>query len=119
MIAQRRPKMQQGPLWTLLPVMAAISAAFLTIGLALPVLPLHVHQRLGFGAFVVGLVAGSQFAASLVSRIWAGSYSDRRGAKRGVVAGLLAAAVSGALYLGSLAVPSSSTVSVSILLLGR
>ena len=43
--------------------------AFLVIGLALPVLPLHVHQGLGLGTFVVGLVAGSQFAASLVSRV--------------------------------------------------
>ena len=40
---------------------------FLVIGLALPVLPLHVHQELGLGTFVVGLVTGSQFAASLVS----------------------------------------------------
>jgi quercetin dioxygenase-like cupin family protein len=29
----------------------------------MPVLPLHVHQGLGLGTFVVGLVAGSQFAA--------------------------------------------------------
>jgi MFS family permease len=103
----------------LLPIMAAVSCAFLTIGLALPVLPLHVHRSLGFGTFVVGLVAGSQFAASLVSRIGAGSYSDRRGAKRGVVAGLLAAAVSGFLYLGSLGFPSHPTASVATLLLGR
>jgi hypothetical protein len=38
------------------------------IGLALPVLPLHVHKDLGLGTFVVGLVAGAQFAASLLSR---------------------------------------------------
>jgi hypothetical protein len=50
-----------------LPIMAAVLIAFLIIGLALPVLPLHVHQGLGLSTFVVVLVAGSQFAASLIS----------------------------------------------------
>lgn len=77
--------------------MAVVLAAFLVIGLALPVLPLHVHQGLGLGTVVVGLVAGSQFAASLVSRVWAGHYADSRGARRAVMTGLLAAAVSGLL----------------------
>src|SRR5882724_7878833 len=58
------------PVRALLPIMAVVLSAFLVIGLALPVLPLHVHQDLGLSAFVVGLVTGSQFAASLVSRVW-------------------------------------------------
>ena len=57
---------------TLLPIMAVVLVGFLVIGLALPVLPLHVHQGLGLGTFAVGLVTGSQFAASLVSRFWSG-----------------------------------------------
>jgi len=68
---------------------------------------------------VVGLVAGSQFAASLVSRPWAGHFSDSRGAKRGVVAGLLAASASGLLYLVSLTFTKVPLTSVAILLLGR
>ena len=44
----------------LLPIMAAVFIAFIVIGLAIPVLPLHVHQGLGLGTFLVGLVAGSQ-----------------------------------------------------------
>ncbi|GBR45976.1 arabinose transporter [Neokomagataea thailandica] len=103
----------------LLPIMTAVFAGFLIIGLALPVLPLHVQHSLGFGSFVVGLVAGSQFAASLISRVWAGAYADKRGAKSGVVIGLLAAAVSGLLYLLSLAFIDFPTLSVTILLLGR
>ncbi|MBR0706757.1 arabinose transporter [Bradyrhizobium liaoningense] len=103
----------------LLPIMGVVFVAFLVIGVAMPVLPLHVHDGLGFGTFVVGLVAGSQFAASLVSRPWAGHFSDRSGAKRGVVAGLLAAAVSGLLYLASLGLTHAPLISVAILLLGR
>jgi MFS family permease len=104
---------------TLLPIMGAVFVAFLVIGIAMPVLPIHVHDGLGLGTFVVGLVAGSQFAASLVSRPWAGHFSDGRGAKRGVVVGLLAAAASGLLYLLSLGFTWAPLASVSILLLGR
>src|SRR3954463_12323641 len=86
----------------LLPIMGVVLVAFLVIGLAMPVLPLHVHNDLGLGTFVVGLVVGSQFAASLISRPWAGRYADSRGAKRAVIAGVLVAAVAGLLYLGSL-----------------
>jgi MFS family permease len=71
--------------------MAVVLVAFLVIGLSLPILPLHVNHRLGLGAFVVGLVTGSQFAASLFSRVWAGHYSDRSGVKRGVATGPLTA----------------------------
>src|SRR5437588_1997607 len=82
-------ELQEGSVTALLPMMAVVLIGFLIIGLALPVLPLHVHQGLGLSTFVVGLVTGSQFAASLISRVWAGRYSDRRGPKRAVIAGLL------------------------------
>jgi MFS family permease len=103
----------------LIPIMAVVLIAFLIIGLALPVLPLHVHHGLGFGAFVVGLVTGSQFGASLLSRVSAGRYADRRGPKRAVVVGLLTAIAAGLLYTLSLRFTGTPAVSVTILLLGR
>ena len=103
---------------TLLPIIGVVFIAFLVIGLALPVLPLHVHQGLGLGAFVVGLVAGAQFTASLLSRFWAGHFADSRGAKRATVTGLLVAAVAGLLYLLSLGFVRQPGTSVTILLLG-
>jgi MFS family permease len=103
----------------LLPIMGVVFVAFLVIGVAMPVLPLHVHNGLGLGTFVVGLVAGSQFVASLITRPWAGHFSDGRGAKRGVVVGLLTAAASGLIYLLSLGLSGSPLTSVAILLLGR
>src|SRR3979490_1232144 len=105
-----------GSVTRLLPIMGVVFMAFLIIGLALPVLPLHVHQGLGLSVFVVGLVTGSQFAASLVSRVWSGRYADSRGAKRAVVAGLLTAVVAGLLYLLSLRFVGAPSVSVTILL---
>ena len=82
----RRTVHESRSIAALLPVMAAVFIAYLVIGLAMDVLPLHVHQGLGLSTFVSGLVAGSQFAASLISRLWAGHHADSHGAKRAVVA---------------------------------
>jgi len=103
----------------LVPIMGVVFVAFLMIGIAMPVLPLHVHQGLGLGTFVVGLVAGSQFAASLVSRVWAGREADARGAKQAVVAGLFSSAGAGLLYLLSLRFARTPEISATILLVGR
>src|SRR5258707_14129719 len=89
----------EGPVADLLPIMGMVFVAYLVIGLAMPVLPLHVHQGLGLSTFVVGLVAGSQFAASLLSRMGAGHHADRKGPKHAVITGLLISILSGLLYL--------------------
>jgi MFS family permease len=114
------PDLQQQPTGTaLLPIMAAVFAAFLVIGMALPVLPLHLHQGLRFGPFVVGLVAGSQFAAAILSRAWAGRQSDMRGSKFAVFAGLAIASTSGLFYLVSLRLLAMPDASACVLLFGR
>jgi MFS family permease len=102
-----------------LPVMGVVFISFMIIGMALPVLPLHVHDVLGFGPLVVGIVAGCQFAASLISRLWAGRLSDTRGPKFAVVLGLIASVVGGVFYLASLLVLNTPIFSVSLILLGR
>ncbi|MDP9901990.1 arabinose transporter [Variovorax ginsengisoli] len=102
----------------LLPLTLAVFIGFLSIGLPLPVLPLHLSRHLGLGALGVGVVIGSQFAAALLSRAWAGTLADTGGAKRAVVWGLLMAAGSGAVYLMSLAFGTSMSA-VWVLLLGR
>jgi MFS family permease len=68
---------------------------------------------------VVGAVIGTQFAAALLSRAWAGNLADTRGAKRAVATGFLVASCSGGAYLVSLALLSAPAASVWILLLGR
>lgn len=99
--------------------MTVVFIVYLVIGLAMPVLPLHVHLGLGFDSFVVGLVAGSQFATSLFSRVWAGHHADHKGAKHAVITGLLVVVLSGLLYLVSLYFIASPVLSVNCLLLGR
>lgn len=101
------------------PIMAVVFLSFMVIGMALPVLPLHVHNVLGFGPFVVGLVAGGQFLAALGSRLWAGGLTDTRGPKYAVMLGLIAASVGGGCYMLSLPLLSQPVSSVAFLLVGR
>src|ERR1700760_2455057 len=103
----------------MLPITFAVFVSFLTIGLPLPVLPLHLHYTLGLSTVVVGVVIGAQFATALLSRAWAGGEADARGAKRAMIAGCAVATGSGVAYLASLAFTASPAASVGVLLLGR
>ncbi|KAG1432750.1 hypothetical protein G6F57_022734 [Rhizopus arrhizus] len=64
----------------LLPLVRAVFIGFFMVGLPMPVLPLYVNGTLGMSALVVGVVAGLQFAAALLSRAYSGALVDRRGA---------------------------------------
>jgi MFS family permease len=99
--------------------MTVVFSAFVVTGLVMPVLPLHVHERLGFGELVVGIVAGAQFGAALLTRFWAGNLADRRGAKYAVVMGLLLGSAAGLLYLLSLHFIDAPYTSIVILIIGR
>lgn len=110
---------EANPVLKLLSLTLTVFIGFLTIGLQLPVLPLHLHDTLGMGTLVIGLVVGAQFAAALLSRAWAGNFADMRGGKRAVMAGLVTAAVSALVYLLSLAFVATPVLSVWLLLVGR
>lgn len=103
----------------LLPLNIAVFTAFLVMGLAMPVLPLHVHDTLAMSATIVGVVVGMQFIAALLSRGSAGALADARGGKRAVMIGFCCAVVAGLLYLLSLRALDVPWMSVSVLLLGR
>lgn len=92
---------------------------FLAIGIPLPVLSLFVHDRLGFGALIVGIAVGAQSFATLVSRQFAGRMCDARGPKRTTFLGLAAASVSGLLYLASGQLTGRPISALCVLLLGR
>lgn len=113
------PTGEKSVIGKLLPIIGVIFIAYLIIGLAMSVLPLYVHDKLGFSTFVGGLVAGSQFIAALFSRPVVGHYADRNGAKRAVVCGLSVAVISGIFYLVSLWFIANPLTSVVILILGR
>jgi MFS family permease len=103
----------------LAPIMAVVLVAYLIIGLAMPVLPLYVHQELGLSTFMVGVAAGVEFAAALLSRFWSGRYADTKGAKRAIVVGLVLGVIAGLLYLLSMRFAGAPVAAIAILLVGR
>jgi MFS family permease len=103
----------------MLPITLAVFVGFVTFGLALPVLPLHLHYTLDMSPVVVGVTIGCQFAAALLSRAWSGGLADTRGGKRTMLLGLPVAAFAGIAYLSSLALIATPTASLGLLLLGR
>lgn len=117
-INEAESKMNRG-VSAALPIMTTVFISFLIIGIALPVLPLQVHDVLGFDTFVVGIVAGCQFVAALISRLWAGRLTDNRGSKYAVRLGLYFALAGGTFYTISFFISKVATMSVLALLVGR
>ena len=103
----------------LTPIVAAVLTSFLVIGLAMPVIPLHVHDGLGLSTFHVGLVSGAQFGASFLFRFRAGRHADAYGARHAMMLGLALSAFSGVLYHVSLLPSDSPLLSMGFLLAGR
>jgi len=103
---------------TLLPVSAIVFFGFCAIGLPLPALPLQVHDVLGFDPVIVGWVIGLQSLVTVLTRQFAGSITDTRGAKMAVLFGLPLAACSGLCYLVSLYL-GSPNASLAVLIVGR
>lgn len=103
----------------ILPITLAVFMGFLTIGLQLPVLPLHLNENLGINPFGIGIIVGLQFVVALLSRAWAGNLADLRGAKRAVIIGCLLSAISGMVYLLSLSFIKLVPLSIGLVILGR
>ncbi len=93
--------------------------AFLCIGLPIAVMPGYVHDQLGFSAVVAGLVIGSQYLATLLSRPVAGRICDTIGTKRAIVFGLTGIAISGVMTLAAMLLERYASASLVILVIAR
>jgi len=97
--------------------------ACLTIGMSLSVVPLFVHDTLGYQNIVVGFAVGIQSLATVLTRKFAGRTADQRGARVALKRGLLFVALSGIALLATSqlvlpAGPRLGVLTVARLLLG-
>jgi MFS family permease len=97
----------------------AVFLSYMTIGFALSVIPLYVHQTLGFGNVLVGLSIGIQFLATVLTRSFAGRIADHKGASRSMRSGLMFCALSGAAYIASANLPASPAARFIALIVAR
>ena len=100
-------------------IIAALFCGYLCVGLPLPVIPLFVHDKLGFSNLVVGLVIGIQFLATVLTRGYAGRLTDHHGGKRSALQGAAVCALAGLLYMIAAVPGLSPALSLSIVVVGR
>jgi len=97
--------------------------ACLTIGMSLSVVPLFVHDTLGYHNVIVGFAVGIQSLATVLTRKFAGRTADQRGARVALTRGLVFVGLSGiALLVTSLVAfapaPRLGVLTIARLLLG-
>ncbi|MBS5840088.1 MAG: MFS transporter [Pseudomonas sp.] len=113
---------EQRPLAITLQVVSIVLFTFigyLNIGIPLAVLPGYVHNHLGYGTVIAGLVISVQYLATLLSRPYASRIIDNLGSKRAVMYGLAGCGLSGVFILVSSWLSAMPALSLANLLIGR
>ncbi|QNK63567.1 MFS transporter [Pedobacter sp. PAMC26386] len=92
---------------------------YFTIGLALAVLPVFIHQQLGYSTMVAGVVISLQYVTTFLFRGYAGNIVDKKGPKPAVLLGMAGFALSGILLFVAYELKHIPALSLGILVLTR
>ena len=112
-------KAPSGATAQILPAVFFTFVSYLSVGIPLAVLPLFVHMNLGYGTVLAGLVISAQYVATILSRPNAGRMTDTRGARRTVIYGMLACALSGAATFAAAFFHAQPPLCLGLLFLSR
>ena len=101
------------------PIIISVFGVYLTIGIALGVLPGFVQNTLGFDSIIVGLVIGLQSLSTLLTRAYSGKITDTRGAKKSKMSGVVLAVIAGIVYVLAVLFQAHPLMALIFLLLAR
>lgn len=101
------------------PIIISVFGVYLTIGIALGVLPKFVQNNLGFDAIIVGLVIGLQSLSTLLTRAYSGKITDTKGAKNSKMSGVILAIIAGAIYVLAVLFQTNPFLALVLLFLAR
>lgn len=103
----------------IIPIIVSVFGVYLTIGIALGLLPKFVEEKLGYDSFIVGLVIGLQSLATLLTRAYSGKITDTKGAKKSKMSGAILAVLAGSAYVLAVFFQFSSGTALALLLFAR
>ncbi|PZP49897.1 MAG: MFS transporter [Pseudopedobacter saltans] len=92
---------------------------YFCIGLPLAVLPIYIHQDLGYSTFVAGLVISLQYFVTFIMRGWAGTIVDKRGPQPAVMLSMSSFVISGILLIIGFLFPHKPILSLLFIILAR
>ncbi|WP_183560400.1 MFS transporter [Mucilaginibacter sp. SP1R1] len=92
---------------------------YFTIGLALGVLPIFIHQQLGYSTVIAGIVISLQYVTTFLFRGYAGNIVDKKGPKPAVILGMAGFAISGILLFVAYMFRDTPVLSLGVLILTR
>lgn len=101
------------------PIIISVFGVYLTIGIALGVLPKFVQNNLGFDSLIIGLVIGLQSLSTLMTRAYSGKITDTKGAKKSKMTGVILAVIAGIAYILAVVLQTDHFLALSFLLLAR
>ena len=92
---------------------------YVSIGLSLAILPVFIHQQLGFSTIIAGMVISLQYVTTFFCRMFAGKIVDKQGPKPAVVMSMATFTISGILLLFAWMLRDIPLLSLGMLILTR